>query len=148
MAPGFTVWIHVARPPAAVFEAVADPAQLSRYFTTGGATGRLESGATAQWDFHDFPGAFPVRVLEAKMPDRIRLAWFRSDGSGENEVDFTFEAVDDGARTKVSVSESGWADDAAGRKASYDNCMGWSHMLMALKAWAEHAINLREGAYK
>ena len=41
----FTVSGRVARPVAQVYEAVADPDQLSRYFTTGGARGRLEPGA-------------------------------------------------------------------------------------------------------
>ena len=65
----FTVSAHIAKPVHEVFEAVADPAQLSRYFTTGGAVGRLESGKTVQWDFADFPGAFPVEVVEA-IPDQ------------------------------------------------------------------------------
>jgi uncharacterized protein YndB with AHSA1/START domain len=146
--PGFTVSIHVSRPPGEVYEAVADPEVLTRYFTTGGAVGRLESGATVQWEFHDFPGPFPVRVLEADPPRLIRISWFRSDGSGENEIIFAFEPVDEANRTKVSVFEVGWADDAAGRKASYDNCMGWSQMLAALKGWLEYGFNLREGAYK
>ena len=59
----------------------------------------------------------------------------------------TFTAVEDG-RTKVEVSESGWSDSDAGVKASYGNCMGWSQMLAAMKAWKEYGINLREGAYK
>jgi len=33
-------------------------------------------------------------------------------------------------------------------QASFGNCMGWSQMLAALKAWLEHGINLREGMYK
>lgn len=57
----FTVGARIARPVAEVFEAVVDPGQLSHYFTTGGARGRLETGATVTWDFADFPGAFPVR---------------------------------------------------------------------------------------
>jgi hypothetical protein len=40
----FQVMIHVGRPVEEVFEAVADPKQLSSYFTTGGASGRLEPG--------------------------------------------------------------------------------------------------------
>jgi uncharacterized protein YndB with AHSA1/START domain len=55
---------RIAKPVAEVFEAVADPTKLSGYFTTGGAQGRLETGATVTWDFHDFPGAFPVEVVE------------------------------------------------------------------------------------
>ena len=57
----FRVFAHISKPVHEVFEAVADPAQLSHYFTTGGAKGRLETGATVTWDFHDFPGAFPVK---------------------------------------------------------------------------------------
>ena len=60
----FRVSGRIAMPVEEVFEAVADPAQLSQYFTTGGAKGRLETGATVMWDFHDFPGAFPVEVIE------------------------------------------------------------------------------------
>lgn len=52
----FKVSGRVARPVSEVFEAVVDPGQLSRYFTTGGAVGRLETGATVRWDFADFPG--------------------------------------------------------------------------------------------
>ena len=54
----FRVAGRIARPVSEVFEAVVDPQQLSRYFTTGGAKGRMETGATVLWDFHDFPGAF------------------------------------------------------------------------------------------
>src|SRR3954453_22819844 len=49
----FTVAARIAKPVAEVFEAIVNPAQLSRYFTTGGAKGRLETGATVSWDFHD-----------------------------------------------------------------------------------------------
>ena len=53
----FRVAARIAKPVHEVFEAVVDPQQLSEYFTTGGAKGRLETGATVTWDFHDFPGA-------------------------------------------------------------------------------------------
>ena len=64
----FRVFAYIAKPVHEVFEAVADPEQLSHYFATGGAKGRLEEGATVTWDFHDFPGAFPVHVAEV-VPD-------------------------------------------------------------------------------
>ena len=148
----FTVLAYVSRPVHEVFEAVADPAKLSQYFTTGGAQGRLEQGAVTTWDFHDFPGAFPVEVVEAVADERIVVKWGRSEGgkpTGEqNTVTFAFAPVDGGARTKVIVSESGWSETQAGLDASYGNCMGWAQMLAALKVWVEHGINLREGMYK
>ena len=68
----FRVSGRIAMPVEEVFEAVADPAQLSQYFTTGGAKGRLETGATVMWDFHDFPGAFPVEVIDERLTGAIQ----------------------------------------------------------------------------
>ena len=148
----FTVSARIAAPVSRVFEAVVDPDQLSRYFTTGGAKGRLESGATVSWDFHDFPGAFPVQVVEAEQDRRIVLEWAANDPEApepyRTRVTMTFEPLDEGSRTLVTIGEEGWRETEAGLKASYGNCQGWSQMLCAMKAWIEHGINLREGMYK
>ena len=156
----FRVAARIARPVHEVFEAVADPGQLSHYFTTGGAKGRLETGATVTWDFHDFPGAFPVHVVEVVPDERIVLEWKANEGEppnveggGMKEVDYnttitmTFKGFDDG-RTLVEIAEEGWHDTPAALKASYGNCQGWTGMLLALKVWVEHGINLRQGLYK
>ena len=149
----FSVFACVSRPVHEVFEAVADPARLSRYFTTGGAEGRLEEGATVTWDFHDFPGAFPVKVREAVQDERIVFEWeANEEGAGpayDTVVTMTFQPVDgEPGRTRVEIAEEGWRETEAGLAASYGNCMGWSQMLAALKAWVEHGINLREGMYR
>ncbi len=149
MDPTFTVWIMVNRSRHEVFEAVADPGQLSAYFTTGGAKGRIEAGKTVTWDFHDFPGAFPVEVKQVAADEQISLEWKANDPGADYNltVTMTFTAV--GAdRTRVEIAESGWRDTESAVKASYGNCMGWAQMLAALKAWKEYGINLREGAYK
>lgn len=151
----FKVAGRIARPVAEVFEAVADPAKLSGYFTTGGAKGRLETGATVIWDFHDFPGAFPVYVVEVVPNERIVLKWAADDGDPlpgqsagyQTTVTMTFEALD-GGRTLVSISEEGWRQTPGGVKASYSNCGGWMHMLCAMKAYIEHGIRLRDGMFK
>lgn len=151
----FRVWAHISKPVDEVFEAVANPDQLSRYFTTGGAKGRMETGAVVTWDFHDFPGAFPVQVIEVLPNEKIILEWNTAERPGDGEpapqyrttVTLTFEAVDDD-RTRVEITEQGWRDTQAALDASYGNCMGWSQMLCALKMWTEHKINMREGMYK
>ncbi len=147
----FKLTAHIAKPVAEVFEAVADPEKLSRYFTTGGAKGRMETGATVYWDFHDFPGEFPVSVVEVVPERKIIFRWDANDTSWstayQTTVTMTFESLEDG-RTLVAVSERGWRETEAGLKASYDNCQGWTQMLCALKAWLEHGINLREGMFK
>ena len=155
----FRVAGRIARPVHDVFEAVADPRQLSNYFTTGGAKGRLETGATVTWDFHDYPGAFPVEVVEVVPDEKIVLRWDAAEGEPPNveggemtaasyktTVTMTFKALDDG-RTLVEIKEEGWREDQKALEASYGNCQGWSQMLCALKVWIEHGINLRSDMY-
>ena len=52
-----------------------------------------------------------------------------------------------GGRSSRSARPAGATREAA-RKASYDNCEGWTGMLCAMRVWLEHGINLREGFYK
>ena len=156
----FKVSGRITKPVHEVFEAVVDPKQLSGYFTTGGAKGRLETGATVTWDFHDFPGAFPVEVVEVVPDQKIVLRWDASEATqpsttGETPqsvgyqttVTMDFTALEDG-RTLVSISEEGWRRTPGGLKSSYGNCEGWTGMLCAMKVYLEHGINLREGFYK
>ena len=153
----FRVAGRIDKPVAEVFEAVADPKQLSRYFATGpGTSGRLETGVTVTWDFHDFPGAFPVEVVEVERDRRIVLRWAAHEAAAEGStappryqttVTMGFEPLEDG-RTLVTIAETGWRDTPGGLKASYGNCEGWTGMVAALKVWLEHGINLRHGFYK
>lgn len=156
MDPRFKVAGRIARPVEDVFEAVVDPDQLSRYFTTGGAKGRLETGAVVSWDFADFPGAFPVEVVEVEPNRRIVLRWAASEAStegdrassatGQTTVTMEFEPLDDG-RTLVTIAEGGWLPTEQGQQAAYGNCEGWTNALCCMKAWLEHGINLRDGFY-
>lgn len=147
----FTVSGFIAKSVKQVYEAVADPEQLSYYFTTGGAQGRMETGETVVWDFLDFPGEFPVKVLEADPYNRIVFQWEGRESAAAdslNTVTFEFSSVDDSTRTKVDITESGWRASGAGIQAAFGNCEGWTGMLAAMKAWLEHGINLRDGFYK
>lgn len=155
----FRIAGRIDKPVPEVFEAVADPEKLSCFFTTGGAKGRMETGKTVMWDFHDFPGAFPVEVKEVVPNERIVLEWAAHEGdSGKigakgRETDYRttvtmlFKPTDDG-RTLVEIVEEGWRETPEALRGSYMNCEGWTGMLCAMKVWLEHGINLREGFYK
>ena len=158
----FRVAARISKPVHEVFEAVVDPAKLSNYFTTGGAQGRLETGATVIWDFHDYPGAFPVEVVEIVPDEKIVLKWEANEGEPPNlsdssgtvrdvkyqtTVTMDFKPIDDGRRTLVEIKEEGWRENQGALDASYGNCQGWSQMLCALKTWIEHGINLRADMY-
>lgn len=146
---------YIDKPAGEVYEAVADPSVLSKYFTTGGAKGRMDTGATVSWEFHDFPGAFPVFVLEARSPERLVMQWDTSPGTvdpdenGNSRTTVTFEfEPQDGARTLVRISESGWNSSEAALVDAFDRCEGWTGMLCAMKAWLDHGVVLREGFYR
>ncbi len=150
MGKNFEVAARVSRPVGEVFEAVVNPESLSQYFTTGGAKGRLETGATVTWDFADFPGAFPVEVVEVRENEQIVLRWDGVDDPDappfRTTVTMGFEDLEDG-RTLVTIAEEGWPDTPASTQASYGNCEGWTNALCCMKAWLEHGINLRDGYY-
>lgn len=154
----FKVQARIARPVADVFEAVADPQELSQYFTTGGSSGRLEEGKTIIWKFADFDGEVPVTVVRVDAPRLIAIEWAVSDGDStdgrtpeffadKSRVEMTFEPLDGGA-TMVSITESGWRDSEIGLADSYSKCSGWTQMQACLKAYLEYGIRLRDGYYK
>lgn len=152
----FNVSGRIAKPVAEVFEAVVNPGHLSHFFTTGGAKGRLETGATVMWDFADFPGEFPVKVERVVPNKEIVFYWGSVDDAPEgetfvphdNKVTMTFEPLDGNTRTLVTISEEGWLETPKGLKAAFGNNEGWAGMFFAMKGWLEHGLNLREGTYK
>lgn len=84
------------------------------------------------------------------MTARLVLRWdgeAAQDESGMTTVTFTFTPLDGDTRTLVSITESSWQPTPEGAQNAFGNCMGWTGMLAALKAWVEHGINLREGFY-
>jgi uncharacterized protein YndB with AHSA1/START domain len=111
------------------------------------------------WDFADFPGAFPVEIVEVVPNRKIVLEWGASETEGDEigakraqtdyktTVTMLFSPTDDG-RTLVEIVEEGWRDTPGALRGSYQNCEGWTGMFMAMKAWLEYGINLREGTYK
>lgn len=142
----FKVRAKIQRPVGEVFDAVQNPEKLSKYFTTGSASGPLVEGATVMWDFADFPGAFPVHVKKVVPNQLIVFEWKAADGDYTTRVEMTFEPLDKRS-TLVTIAESGWKETPKGLESSYSNCEGWTQMACSLKAYVEHGINLREGFY-
>jgi uncharacterized protein YndB with AHSA1/START domain len=137
---------RIGRPVAEVFDAVVNPQKLSSYFTTvGGASAPLVEGTTVTW----WKEA-PVEVIELVPESKIVLRW--DGGTDENKkryktiVEMNFKPLEDGG-TLVTIAESGWHEDEAGRRGTYLNMEGWTQMLCCMKAFVEYGINLREGFF-
>ena len=142
----FQVQTKIQKPIGEVFDGVYNPKKLSRYFTTGRASGPLDEGKTVTWDFADFPGAFPVYVKKVVPNQLIILEWKAAEGDHNNKVEIGFEAIDTSS-TLVKISESGWEETQKGLDNSYKNCQGWMQMSCCLKAYLEYGINLRKGFF-
>ena len=143
----FKVQTKIQKPVEEVFKAVQDPEKLSGYFTNGGASAPLVEGTTVEWA--DTPGqekiSFPVEVEKVVPNELIVLRWQGTkDKLNRVEMNFKTTGPDE---TLVTIGESGWDATQEDLNGSYMNCMGWSQMLSALKAYTEYGINLRKGAY-
>lgn len=144
----FQVQTKIQKPVAEVFDAVYNNDKLSGYFTNGGASAPLDEGTTVEWGFADTPGEevrFPVEVEKTVKNELIVLRW-QGTQKELNRVEMRFESTGDN-ETLVQISESGWKESQEDLNRSYGNCMGWSQMLSALKAYTEYGIDLRKGAY-
>src|SRR4051794_3332939 len=103
----FEIKTKIQKPIHEVYEGIADPKKLSAYFTTGGAKGRMEEGATVTWDFADFPGAFPVDITEAVQDQVLEFEWGSIEKGNRTKVRINFENLGP-HETRVTISESGW----------------------------------------
>jgi len=154
----FKVFTKIQKPISDVFDAVYNPKKLEKYFTTKMASTPLDEGTIAYWDFADFPTedgkGFPVKVVRCVKDQEIIFEWEANEAaecdykplSYNTTVEVKFESLGP-ENTMVSITEYGWKQTPSGLNSSYGNCMGWSQMLSAMKAYLEYGINLRKGAY-
>jgi len=145
MSGNYRIQTKIKRPVADVFDAVVSSERMKKYFVNG-ASSDLVEGATVTWRW-DHYGENPVVVRKVVANELIELAidskeWDKTkDDAYEVLVIFEFEELEDG--TMLRITEQGWKTDADGLKASHENCEGWTHMAMCLKAYIEHGIDLR-----
>jgi uncharacterized protein YndB with AHSA1/START domain len=129
----------IRKPPAAVFEAFADPAITTRFWFTD-STGRLETGRTVRWDWKMYGVFANVAVKAAEPHARILIAW-GGEGEAPTDVEWTFTPHTDG--TFVEIVSSGFQGDGDSVVAqALDMMDGFSLVLAGAKAWLEHGIRL------
>lgn len=145
-ARNYTVQTKIQRPVTEVFDAIVNDSTICNYFTDK-TSGPLLEGQRIIWTW-DAWGDFAVIVKRIVENELIHLEldsqeWKKTkDRAYKVEVFLEMEPLDDGS-TMLSISEQGWLTDESGLKGSHDNCSGWTHMAMCLKAFVEHGIDLR-----
>ncbi|WP_304517629.1 SRPBCC domain-containing protein [Cecembia rubra] len=136
--------LQISKTPKEVFEAIIDPAHMTHYFISK-SSGKMEAGKTLDWEFPEFPGSFPVRILSVKPYESINFEW---DGDSHPlEVNIYLEPKNEGNSTLVKVEEKEMEANEEGLNWLKNNTAGWANFLACLKAYLEYGINLRKGAF-
>ncbi|MFD2517807.1 SRPBCC domain-containing protein [Salinimicrobium flavum] len=137
--------IQIARPVNDVFEAILEPDNMSNYFIAE-SSGRMEEGKTLQWKFPEFDEWVEIEVVEITTDEYISFQW---EGSKDKKllVEITLLPMN-GNSTLARVTEGEMEPDETGIKWLAQNTEGWANFLACLKAYLEHGINLRKGAFE
>lgn len=136
--------ITILHPIETVFEAIVNPAQMCNYFIAT-STGPMEEGKTVTWKFPEFDMEFPVKIGKVEKPFYISYYW-NDESNNETFVEMKLEEKDQ-SKTTVRITEKSRNNDEAGILWFGRNTEGWANFLACLKAWVEHGINLRKGAF-
>lgn len=132
--------LQIQKPVQQVFDAIVNSEHLTQYFISK-SSGKIEAGKTLTWEFGDFPGAFPVKVLEVQEPQIISFVW-----DVETTVRITLEKqANDSTVVKIKEGEKELSEQNL--QWLIDNTFGWGNFLDCLKAYLEYDIQLRKGAF-
>ena len=134
--------IQIQKPVNEVFEAIVNPEQMSNYFISQ-SSGRMEEGKTITWRFPEIDMDVPVRIGKVIQDEYVSYHWDNADSEMLVEITLTPKGKD----TVVIVTEKSAPNNEAGINWLKGNTEGWANFLACLKAWLEHGIRLREGAF-
>lgn len=133
--------LQIQKPINEVFEAIVNPEKMTKYFISE-SNGRMESGKELTWEFGDFPGKFPVKVIEVQPDKSVSFVW-----DEETVVNIILkEQPDKSTVVKVTEGEKELNDDNL--EWCVGNTFGWGNFLDCMKAYLEYGINLRKGAFE
>lgn len=135
--------IQIQKPATSVFNAIVTADGMSNYFIEW-ASGNLETNKTIQWRFPEFNDEFPVTGKEIKPNEYISFDW--SGGEANMLVEIFLESQPNDS-TVVKVIEHQMPKTDAGIKQMMQQTEGWANFLACLKAYLDHGINLRKGAF-
>jgi uncharacterized protein YndB with AHSA1/START domain len=136
----------IAAAPTEVYDTFTSAEKWDAFFTTGmqldPKPGGICSFAWKDWGPDKYTLAVPGKVLEA---DRPRLFAFQWGGEGKGTVvRIELEGTDTG--TVLTLTESGYRDDADSRAMMLECASGWGEAITLLKFFIEHGITYSDAA--
>lgn len=137
--------IQVAKSANEVYEAIVDPKKMSNYFIAT-STGNLIEGTSVNWTFPEFEGEVLIEVTRVIPNELVSFHWEGAKGK-KLKVEIVLHEMEDKS-TVVKVTEGKMEADESGITWYGGNTEGWANFLACLKAYLEHGINLRKGAFE
>jgi len=132
--------IQIQKPVEEVFEGIVNPEKMTKYFISE-SNGRLETGKELIWKFPEFPNECPIKEIKVENNRSISFVW-----DEETIVKIALETQPDKS-TIVRVTEDGKENNPNNLKWVIENTEGWANFLACMKAYLEHGIQLRKGAF-
>ena len=132
--------IQIQKPIEEVFEGIINPEKMTNYFISE-SNGRMETGKELIWKFPEFSVEVPVKNIQIEINRSISYVWDK-----ETVVKITLEEQPDKS-TVVKVTEDGKPYNEANLRWALGNTEGWANFLACMKAYLEHGIQLRKGAF-
>jgi uncharacterized protein YndB with AHSA1/START domain len=136
--------LKIMKPAHEVFEAIVDPKKMSNYFISKGS-GRLDEGMPVTWTWDDLNMQGQARPSKIE-PDRLISFYSSPPGTEETLTEIRLNAVEP-KETVVKITETGWEKSDQGIATLARQSQGWTGFLFGLKAYLEHGVNLRKGAF-
>jgi uncharacterized protein YndB with AHSA1/START domain len=134
--------IQIQKPLAEVFEGIVNPEKMTQYFISE-SSGRLEEGREIIWKWPEFPDyECVVNNIKVEKNHLISFVW-----DNETTVTIKLEEQTDNS-VVVRITEGEKEMNEASLKWFGENTEGWANFLASMKAYLEHGINLRTGAFE
>lgn len=133
--------IQIQKPLREVFEGIINPEKMTQYFISE-STGRLEEGKEIIWKFPEFPELeCLIKNIRIEKYHSVSFVW-----DDETTVNIHLDEQADQS-VVVKVEEEGKELNESNLKWLVGNTEGWANFLACMKAYLEHGINLRKGAF-
>ena len=129
--PNVDVNMLVRRPAAEVYEAFADPVQITKFWLAESSS-RLERGGHVAWAFKVAGARTEVDVLDAVPGELLDLAW--DDGQ---PLRISFEDRGSSTLVGILVTDFPGATPAAD---AVESMSGFTLVLASLKLWLEYGV--------
>lgn len=136
----FTVAVRISKPLPEVFKAFTDNEIITKYFVTSASAPIKAAGDKITWSWGEHKSE--ITVTEFEENKKVVFTWPGFKVNYDINVTFIFEEVE--GKTRVSVTEEGYKNDEDGINSSFMNNAGWKEMLLSLKAWVMHNVDLRK----